>query len=329
MYKIKQIPEDFIVEEINSFKFNESGKYSVVLMEKREYNTVKAISIVAGKFHLNMKDVGFAGNKDRNAITYQYISLYNVPKKRIDEFETKDIKLTYKGKIDDRINLGDLEGNKFTITIRNLDNDFKIDKSKLERIPNYFGEQRFSTNNADVGKAILLDDFKKAIELILEFDGDNESKMKDHLLTQKNDYVGAFKILPKKIQQIYIHAYQSYLWNKAVDIYLKQNSKSKNIDFPLIGFDNDFEDDDIEEIYDDLLDEEKVTYRDFVIRKLPYLTVEGSTRKLFLEVSDFSSSKLENDDLNSKGLKNKKKIVLQFQLKKGSYATTLIKYLCK
>ena len=74
MYKIKQIPEDFIVKEINDIILNNDGKYSYFLLKKKNYNTLNAIKAIAKKLKINEKDIGFAGNKDKEAVTKQTIS---------------------------------------------------------------------------------------------------------------------------------------------------------------------------------------------------------------------------------------------------------------
>ena len=126
MYKIKQIPEDFIVKEINSISPLDSGDYSYCLLKKTNYPTVRAIGHIAQALRIKPKNIGFAGNKDKNAVTEQVISIFKSNKEKIKRVKLKDIKLKFLGKGNDPISLGDLEGNYFKITIRNL-NDKAID----------------------------------------------------------------------------------------------------------------------------------------------------------------------------------------------------------
>ena len=119
------------------------------------------------------------------------------------------------------------------------------------------------------------------------------------------------------------HSYQSYLWNKVVEKYLSDKPNLKNIDIPILGFDTDFSNKDIKKIYDKFMKEEDISERDFIIRAIPQLSMEGSKRKLFLKFNDFKYSKLETDELN----KTKNKIIFEFKLGKGCYATIFIKYL--
>ena len=75
MYKIKQIPEDFVVREISGIRPSEHGKYTYFLLKKRNYTTQRAVKAIADALHIPEKRFGFAGNKDKNAITEQLCSV--------------------------------------------------------------------------------------------------------------------------------------------------------------------------------------------------------------------------------------------------------------
>jgi tRNA pseudouridine13 synthase len=117
-------------------------------------------------------------------------------------------------------------------------------------IPNFFGHQRFGTTRAIthvVGKAIVKGDFKKAAMLFLakpslhEHPASRQARkelqasqdfskalrdfpkqlryerlMLEHLTAKPNDFSGAFKRLPIKLRQLFVQAYQSYLFNKSL-----------------------------------------------------------------------------------------------------------------
>src|SRR3989338_4453907 len=132
MYQIKQIPEDFIVRETSDTKFKDSGEYSYFLLKKKNYNTLSAIQKIADALKINAKNIGFAGNKDKNAVTEQLISIKN-GNENIENLRIKDIELKYLGKGNEEIYLGSLKGNDFVITIRNLTKmEIKHIKEKAE-----------------------------------------------------------------------------------------------------------------------------------------------------------------------------------------------------
>ena len=206
MYLIKQKPEDFIVNEITNLDLKENGLYSIFLLKKTNYTTEAAIQKIAQKLNIPRKAIGYAGNKDKIAITTQYISIKDI---NIKELELKDISLELKGYLDSPISLGNLEGNEFEIVVITKDKP-----KKIEKMINYFGEQRFSNNNKDIGYAILKKDFKKAAELILKNTGEQEYQLKERLSKNPTDFVGALRQIPMKILTLYINSYQSYLCNR-------------------------------------------------------------------------------------------------------------------
>ncbi|MFC1800537.1 tRNA pseudouridine(13) synthase TruD [Nanoarchaeota archaeon] len=298
MYKIKQAPEEFYVREITNVKAGDKGRYSYFWLKKTNYTTVRAIGHIAQALHVPAKKIGFAGNKDKFAVTEQLISIES-GRDRVERLEFKDIELVFFGYGNKPISLGDLEGNYFEIVVRGFE---KMEEKK--RIVNYFGPQRFSKNNAEVGKAIVMKDFKHAVELILENDGDSEELMRAHLAEFSNDYVGALRKIPPKISRIYVHAYQSKLWNEiAVGKVCDDNVK-----VPIIGFGTEV-DDDVEK----MLKKEDITTRDFIIKQFPTLSSEGTERDLFIEIKDFKV--IEKGDDWAK---------VAFSLPKGSYATVVI-----
>ena len=166
MYKIKQIPEDFIVNEISKINKQENGQYAYYILKKINYTTIDALQVLAKKFKIQLKNFGFAGNKDKNAVTKQKISIFR-GSKSFENAKLNNIELKYLGNGKIPISLGDLEGNEFTVTIRNLDKEHAdkllLFNTKKIRCANFFGIQRFSSNNHLVGKQIIKRDFRKEL----------------------------------------------------------------------------------------------------------------------------------------------------------------------
>ncbi len=345
MYKLKQITEDFIVREINNLKLDDKGQFAYFSLKKTNYNTLKAIEKIAEKLRINPKNIGFAGNKDRNAITEQTISIKN-GKKDCENITLKDIELEYLGRGSSEIYIGSLKENSFEIIVRNLPKkDVKKIREKVKKgilMPNYFGEQRFSKNNTELGKALVKSDFKEAINVLLDSSSEFNEKINLRLQDRKNDFVGALKIVPFKLLRLYVHAYQSFIFNKTLDQYsasLKNNKAEKNKKrliknkitekiqekLPIIGFSSEINDKKIEKIIEKIMEEENITNRDFIIRAIPELSSEGSERAAFIKISNFKIINVEKDELNE----GKEKMVVSFSLPKGCYATILIDFLFK
>jgi len=338
MYQIKQLPEDFAVKEISGInkKIQNNGQYSYYLLKKTSFTTIDALQILSNKFKIQLKYFGFAGNKDKNAVTEQKISIFR-GSKNFENNEFKNIELKYLGNGKEPISLGDLEGNEFVITIRNLDHK-AIDKiKKLQNnkinIQNLYGPQRFSSNNHLVGKAIIKRDFKEAVELVLENNGTAEQKIREHLKNSKNNYIEALRLISLKTRKLFVHSYQSFLFNKIILQYAKNSKNTKNhkvifdgIKIPIIGFGfslNSIKNKSLKNIFKKIIEEEKLNPRDFITSQMPELTSEGSFRDLFFELKDLKILEIDKDELNG----NKLKIKINFSLPKSCYATVALEFL--
>ncbi len=321
MYKIKQNPEDFIVTEVAQLNIQNSGNYAYFKLTKKNRNTLDVVKELSKQLRIKGKQIGFAGSKDKHAITYQNISIQFVNKDKVLATNIENAKLEFLGYGKQPISLGDLEGNEFEIIVKDA-------KSVTESnfVENYYDEQRFSKSNAAIGKHILKKEFKQALQLI-----DNE-KCNVHLKNKPNDFIGALKLIPKRLVKMYVHSYQSYLWNETVTNYLIKNEKIiKEIDYslgkfvftdnlldlkiPLIGFmSEELESKDIKPIIKFIMEKENISYSDFIIKQIPELSLEGELRKIHVKIKDLDVSK-------------SKEIKLKFFLQKGSYATMVIKKL--
>ena len=351
---IKDSPQDFIVEEMPGFILKDSGDYCIYKLVKSNLNTEQAADIICSRFHIEKKNLKYAGSKDKNALTTQYISIYKDDKINIDEVSAgHSLKVSFIGYLDTPLSLGCLEGNNFEVIIRelgkkNLENFSKrisgnisdgTDTSRI--VPNYFDDQRFSSNNKSIGICMLKKDFKNTIRLICEGNGRYEDKVREYILEYPTDYVGALKTMPKKILMMYLHSVQSYIFNETLAANLKRYAEDNNIpyistgykegelvffedmdysgypqtqDIELVGFDSKVEN----SITSTILRGSGLTQRDFIIRSIPELSVEGGIRKSFTEIKGFSHEKISDID---------DAIRLKFSLPKGSYATIVIRQL--
>ncbi|MBI5389159.1 tRNA pseudouridine(13) synthase TruD [Candidatus Woesearchaeota archaeon] len=310
MYILKEQPEDFIVKEQALKVPKDQGTYAYYFLKKKNYTTLKAIQIIANAWNIPQKYMGFAGNKDKIAVTEQMISIKDGPSRNLEQ---KEISLTFLGRGDERINLGDLQGNAFVITVRNFESKSDLHPAKLL---NFFDEQRFGKdgNNSTIGKALLKKQFKQALELM------NNRSLNSYLENHPNDYVGALRLLPKKLLKLYVHSFQSYLWNTVVKTLLDQGAVLEKV--PLYSFDTEFSERNLEVIYEKLMAEEGVSPRDFIMTSLPDITPSTVLRDVYMEAAGFSCS-YAADELHE----GRWKCVLAFILPPGSYATMVVKQL--
>jgi len=269
--------------------------------------------------------------------TKQYISLQGVNKERVAQLQLKDLTLQFVGYSKQPLGLGVLEGNKFLITIRNLDKEFSLPSlPETFLVPNYFDEQRFSRNNKPVGLFILQRKFDLAVARVLKYDDDYRIILQEHLEKHERDFVGALRKLPRRSLLFYVHAVQSFFFNEilreqliskipdarlidyseGVFAFPKEPFMSNPLpDLPLPGF---FLTDKLSE---EILVKHDLTKDSFILRQIPELSLEGQNRAACMSVMDFKADSLEDDELHE----NKKKIKISFSLTKGSYATVVIR----
>ncbi len=328
MYQIKQLPSDFIVNEISSVQTESNGHYAYFVLKKTGYTTMGALGLLSEKFKISLRHFGFAGNKDKNAITEQKISILK-GRRDFEKINLRNIELKYLGNGKTPISLGDLEGNDFVITIRSLSEEETKKIQKLEnkklKIPNLYGPQRFSRNNHLIGKAIIKRDFKEAIRLVLENNGIIEKKIGEFLRNNKNNYIGALRLIPLKTRALFVHSYQSFLFNNILNEFIRLKKKPNQMKIHLMGFDfqvSSIKDVKLREMFKSIIEEENISPRDFVIRQMPELTCEGTLRDLFFYLT-FSVLYIADDELNE----SKKKVRINFPLAKSCYATVALEFL--
>jgi tRNA pseudouridine13 synthase len=403
--RIKQIPQDFVVEEIGDnyianvnylpdkkveeldwkiiFKNKkENQDFLLVNLEKINTSTTSAINQLSRFLRLSKKRISYAGLKDKRAITCQRISLYQPNIERISKFYYKNIKIYNPIWCNKKIDIGDLKQNKFIITIRKV----KGSTSDLEKIIsnfikqinkngiiNYFGEQRFGGLRQithKVGKLFLERKYKEAIILYLteSFEQENEelkqsrlelkkdlnfrkhaahfpckngyeNAILNYLSNKENDFLGAIKVLPKAIQFLFIHAYQSYLFNELINLRIENgfgvdkiegdNIINNKIVLPLFGFNSSYSLGKEGELERQLFLKENIDFDIFRNQDYSVLSSKGDFRDLKTKVYDLKLLDISEDELNFKENKNFKKIKISFILDKGQYATNVLRELIK
>lgn len=329
MYVLKQQPEDFVVKEMFEPKLGE-GRYGCYLLWKRSYTTQKAIYTLSRRLRMNPKFFNSSGNKDKYAVTEQFITISRGPKRDV---EMNDIKLTYLGQTSERMNMGTASGNSFGITVRGLGDERP---AKVKAFPNYFDEQRFgrNLNNHEAGKLMIKKDFEGACRMIPE--------TQERLKGCPTDFVGALRSLPKGILRMYPNSFQSWLWNQIVSSYIsgfphreieyplgrlafpeKAAGKGmENFEVPVIGYGSEISGD-LKGIIDDLINSQGIALRDFRVSQVPELDLRGDVRKMMVEPEGMKIGKPEDDEINP----GKKKVSVSFSLPNGSYATMLVRCL--
>ncbi len=233
--EIKQKAEDFFVEEIPKRGKSKNDEHVIFWVEKINLDTQEVVRMLSRKLHVSKKRFGYAGTKDKFAIARQRFSLWDPEhslEQKLKKLSLKNVKL-YGFERGERLNLGDLEGNRFVIRIRDIALEENEIKARLEKIfaklkkgiPNYFGEQRFGGIRAVthlVGLEMLKGNFEEAVKIYVAapFQGESEEvrKIREFLWKNWGDrkaYLKALYAFPKKFR--YERAMLDYLYKHPRD----------------------------------------------------------------------------------------------------------------
>ncbi len=164
-FDFKQTIERFFVEEIPLYTFTGTGNFLILKIKKTDMSTWKLITVLAKATDLQERDIGYAGLKDKNATTIQYISLPKKYEKELNKnLTTEKIEILERTYNKAPIKIGHLKGNKFSIILHRInekDAKFFTTTAKMMQskgIPNYYGYQRFGEDSRSYlqGKEIAL-----------------------------------------------------------------------------------------------------------------------------------------------------------------------------
>ena len=158
--RFRVAPEDFIVEELPAFEASGEGEHLLLEIEKTGMNTAFAARALAAWAGITEMGVGFAGMKDRHAVTRQRISLH-LPKRVAPDLASLDLpglrilSATWHQR---KLPRGALAGNRFKLRLCDVVGDAAAIDARLcaiaaGGIANYFGEQRFGHGGGNVAQA--------------------------------------------------------------------------------------------------------------------------------------------------------------------------------
>jgi tRNA pseudouridine13 synthase len=146
----KRLPEDFIVEESLPFELSGEGEHDWLYVRKRETNTDWLAQQLARFAGVKPVAVGYAGMKDRYAVTSQWFSVHLPGRSDVDwgALSIPGVELLQNTRHARKLQRGALKHNRFTIRLRDVTGDTALLPARCELIrqqgvPNYFGEQRF------------------------------------------------------------------------------------------------------------------------------------------------------------------------------------------
>ncbi len=367
------------------------GNYVRAILIKKGYDTLSAIFYLSKKFKLPISAFSYLGLKDARALSSQLISI------KIDypiSYYGERILLTNSKQSLLPVKAHELYGNKFTITIRSISLKSEDAVRRVQRIFSelssfggvlaYFGYQRFGTLNPithKIGKAIVKRNIDLAVSYLINSNIGEKDPIKTGLRPRKNEVLDyerivrrfftkksnalkAIKKVPLPIRRLFIHAYQSYLFNRILSERIKLGLPINRavigdlVGLPIFGsvspqyvFHVDKNNLDkvnslikrnlisvvlpvpgyaikklpiglAKEPIQGVLDDEGISFNDFLIDMLPNLRSPGTYRPVIFQVENFKiMSLLRNESSLS--------IKIQFSLRRGFYATMFLRELIK
>jgi len=160
---IRARPEDFFVDEVLGVEPEGEGEHVLLHIEKCNTNTQWLANQLARFAGIPQRDVSYAGLKDRNAVTRQWFSLglAGVDEPDWASLNVDNVRVLQHARHRRKLRRGTLQGNRFQLLIRELQGDLPALQTRLQQlaqqgVPNYFGEQRFGHDGANLQQAIAM-----------------------------------------------------------------------------------------------------------------------------------------------------------------------------
>jgi tRNA pseudouridine13 synthase len=156
-------PEDFFVEEVDAFAPDGAGEHLLLTIEKRGMNTAFVAQCIAAWAGVPESAIGYAGMKDRHAVTRQRFSVH-LPGRASPEpatLESDGLRVLAADRHARKLQRGALRGNRFVLTLRDVVGERVAIEQRLAAIadqgfPNSFGEQRFGRGGGNLDAVLQL-----------------------------------------------------------------------------------------------------------------------------------------------------------------------------
>lgn len=289
--RIRSTPSDFVVTEQLDIEFSGDGEHDWVRIEKTGANTAWVADQLAKAANVHSRDVGYAGLKDRHAVTRQWFSVRRPSGSTVDWFavDIEGVEILDVARHQRKLKRGAHVGNAFRIALRGEDLDSvadafgeRIQQITVGGVPNYFGEQRFGRNgsNIEIGESVL-----------------------------------AGKKMSRNKRGIGISALRSLHFNNELGERVRRGTWNSVLPGDTMNLDGSNSVFDVEDVTDEL--QERCERLDIhptgLLPAFPVIGVKASRRALRMRVRDFEWE-LTNDA-----------IWVGFELGKGSFATAVLR----
>ncbi len=161
--RIRATPEDFFVGEIDGFTAHGEGEHLLLTLEKRGLTTAAVAKLLAQWAGVADMAIGYAGLKDRHAVTRQRFSVH-LPRRIAPDvalLESDLMRVLESAWHNRKLPRGALAGNRFRLVLREVEGEREAIEARLAQIasrglPNWFGEQRFGRAGDNVAAALSM-----------------------------------------------------------------------------------------------------------------------------------------------------------------------------
>jgi len=291
-FTFEQNKYDFIVDEIPCIQFKNNGHFLILKIKKQYTSTWELLNYISTILDIDEHLIGYAGLKDKNATTTQYISIPMDKSRDIEQLNSKNIQLLETFRHDKKLKIGDLSGNRFKITLKNIKSEElpkiyqTISQIQKHGMPNYFGYQRF-------GKECNFEKTKRVVY--------GEEIIKD-----------------KKLNKFLKLAYQSYFFNgwlvRRVGLTKQRGDKKLS---SLKG--------DVYNLYDRSIITGLLPGREILRAKDEARVIEEKFDDMFIHEKGYRRDAwIQPKNIKNKFNQEKNSLELEFTLPKSSYATVFI-----
>ena len=365
---IKKQNDDFAVSEVITEKArskicSDSG-HIVYKLKKNGIDTRHALDKIFKKYGIRLKALGL---KDASAVTEQFVFTTNKTKR---DFEINEPRYSLKkiGYTDKPLSKKEMIGNHFQVRIDNASNT--IDKfEEHDMILNFYGYQRFGSSRPIthlIGKSLLQKDYANVIQILLsstsEYDKPENTELRK-MMSDKSKYHEALKIIPNgmdlektvlkemiesdnpvrairalplQIRRFFVHAYQSFIFNKTLSASFEngeevfspqeddvcydkngnlgkfENDPYQRLSIPFVGY-SYYKKTRFHHYIEKILKDEEITSKDFFSKEMQEISNEGGFRNSSIKCDDY---KIKDN-------------VVSFLLSRGSFATIVLRELMK
>jgi tRNA pseudouridine13 synthase len=172
---LKDRPEDFVVEEIPLYDACDSGEHLYLWIEKTNVSHAELMSRLRRHFDVHERAIGYAGMKDKRAITRQAVTVHCLKDPASLDLDHERIKILWSTRHRNKLRRGHLRGNRFAIRVRDVD---PLRAPAVHRtmqtltrtgVPGYYGNQRFGyrQNSHLLGAFVLAERWEDAVDELL------------------------------------------------------------------------------------------------------------------------------------------------------------------